>query len=457
MKASNRAICLVRVSQRDDDSGQSPEVQRNALFKMADLQEWSLAEGDVLDENIDNGKVRAKSGGAELADRPKMEWAIQEIEARRAKILAAENFDRLFRSVEVQGQVIRRVEKAGGEVWERVGRISYRRAAEKAHAQMKGTFAEYVKDTAMERSRDAIQLMIDRGVVPWKSTPRGYLRDAEGHFSPDPKLAPVIKGAFQLRAEGATIDEVRAHLRENGIEVSYRVTQNLLANPVYVGQIVYGNYQPNPKAHDAIVALAVFDRAQEVRQPRGRPGKSDRLLARLGVLVCASCGGRMVVGHSRARKEGQDGWAMYKCPRRAYGDCDHRAAISAPKVEEMVVEAVKAAIKDRKGRASQKDNRREIEAKLAKARANRTAYLALPLDFTEPTTAAKTVELNDAVGTLEEQLGGLPPSATKLVTGKNWDLFTLDEKREAIQIYVRNVTVARGRGADRVTIEMVWE
>ena len=47
-----------------------------------------------------------------------------------------------------------------------------------------------------------------------------------------------------------------------------------------------------------IVDPSTWRRVQRI-VPRGRRPKSDRLLARLGVLRCATCGGRMVIGTTR--------------------------------------------------------------------------------------------------------------------------------------------------------------
>ena len=70
-----------------------------------------------------------------------------------------------------------------------------------------------------------------------------------------------------------------------------------------------------------------------MRSPRGRRAKSERLLARLGVLRCATCGARMVIGSTD--QNGKRHY-MYRCP--PIGDCPRRVTISADLAEQAVVD-----------------------------------------------------------------------------------------------------------------------
>ena len=87
--------------------------------------------------------------------------------------------------------------------------------------------------------------------------------------------------------------------------------------------------------HPAIVDVVTFQAVQKMRVSRGRRAQSERLLARLGVLRCGTCGSRMSVGSTG--KKGKK-YYMYRCP--PVGDCPQRVTISAPDVEEAVTAAV---------------------------------------------------------------------------------------------------------------------
>ena len=64
----------------------------------------------------------------------------------------------------------------------------------------------------------------------------------------------------------------------------------------------------NEEAFDLDHRPRDLERLQRVSVPRGRRAKSERLLARLGVLRCGTCDARMSVGTSQGR------YALYRCP-----------------------------------------------------------------------------------------------------------------------------------------------
>jgi hypothetical protein len=206
----------------------------------------------------------------------------------------------------------------------------------------------------------------------------------------------------------------------------------------------------------------VFERVQNVKRPRGRPGKSERLLARLGVLYCESCGGRMIVAHARSRtgKDGHEGWPSYKCPRRMKGDCPGRASISAPIIENLVADKVKDAIARIEGRASQGARVKKAEAAATRSNQQYDAARELMSDWTDA-GAVKTLselkaawEADEEAAERERQRAG---AAVVIRGARDWDKLTLEERRAVVRAVVERVTVAPGRGTDRVTVTLAGE
>ena len=103
--------------------------------------------------------------------------------------------------------------------------------------------------------------------------------------------------------------DVRDYLRENGIERSFHGVQSLWASRIVLGELRFGELV-NPSSHPAIVDAATWQAVQRMRVPRGRRAKSERLLARLDVLRCGTCGSRLVVGF-RTRRQAV---LHYRCP-----------------------------------------------------------------------------------------------------------------------------------------------
>jgi DNA invertase Pin-like site-specific DNA recombinase len=449
-----RAIGIVRVSQRDDDSGHSPEVQARAILTKAAGEGLTVLPEDIWDENVDSrGRIRPVSGGALLADRPKLDAAVQAVERGDAVAIIAERFDRLFRDLDVQRQVINRIEAADGRLVVAAGEISHATAEAELQANLNGVIAQYNKRTARERSWAAVEVAIEEGHVPWRDTTPGYDLGPDGRLVPNGH-AGLVAEAFTMRANAATIAEVREFLADHGIKRSYHGVLHLLRSRVVLGELHFGKHTPNLSAHPAIVDEGTWRRVQAVRQQRGPRQRSDRLLARLDVLRCASCGGRMVVGTQR--QHGRS-YPFYRCGH-VREDCPRRVTISAVLIERLVTDSVQRALEGLEGRASADEDAREADAALERAQAELDAAIrAFAALQDEPVALERLAELRqcrDVAREHAERLRGLR-SALVVSASADWEVLTIAERRGLIRAVIARVLVAPGRGAGRVTIELV--
>lgn len=439
-----RAVGIVRVSQvggREGERFVSPTEQRSRIE--------DACKRDSL-ELIDTIEELDVSGGAPLSKRAGLRGAVEAIEAGRAEVIVAAYFDRLVRSLSVQAELVSRVEAAGGGLLALdAGAISTKSAGEWVHGTMLGMMAEYQRRQARERSGEAQARAVARGVAPWPLIPPGYVRDVDGILKPSDQ-ADIVRSAFVQRADGATIGEVRAFLREQGVERSFHGIQHLLCSRVYLGEIHFGKLV-NAEAHEAIVDRDIWDRVQSIRETRGTRPKSDRLLARLGVLRCGICGARMIVGHQvRPHKR----YAFYRCP--PVGDCPRRQTISAEIVEGVVVEAVKHELADVTGRAS--GERRAVEAAAAAeaAQANLDAAIRTFEGLgEEPAAREKLAALRTERDRAREEahrLGHLH-SAVTVNIAERWNDLSLLGQRQAVQLTIAEVRVFPGKGPGRVRVK----
>lgn len=448
MSARRRAIGIVRVSavkkrdrRRDGDGFVSPGQQRKRIEEACERDNLRLLRAvDELDV----------SGGTELEDRTALREAVEAIEAGEADVIVAAYFDRLVRSLKVQGELVQRVERAGGQVLAvDVGRVTEGSAGQWLSGIMLGAVSEYHRRTARERSAEAQARAVARGVLPWPNVPPGYLRGADGVLVPDPQTAPAVAEAFRLRAEGATVKEVRELLRSRGIVRSFHGVGSLLSSRVVLGEINFGELV-NTQAHEPIVDELTWRKVQRRIVSRGRRAKSQRLLARLGVLRCGSCDARMIIGTSNGT------YASYRCPPT--GDCGNRMAIGADIVERVVTERVRAALVDVSGHASAQSNVREAEQALERAQdALDKALRAFEGFEDEPAARQRLVELREARDAAQahlERLGGEAPPAIAINGAEDWERLTLAEQRALIRATVDRVRVGPGRGAQRVTVEL---
>jgi site-specific DNA recombinase len=440
--SSKRAVGVVRVSRVGDRSGEqfvSPSEQAQRIRSACSR------DGLKLVETIEELDV---SGGTPLASRHGLRRAVELVEAGEVDVIAAAYFDRLVRSLSVQAELVSRVEQAGGAILAvDVGQVTHGSSAQWLSASMLGAVSEYARRATAERTQDAKRRAVAQGVPPFPNVPPGYRRDDDGRLERHPKEAAAIKSAFKLRAKGGTVMEVRQHLRKRGIERSFHGTTSLLGSRIYLGELRFGE-MVNLESHTPLVDAETWAAVQRMRTPRGRRAKSERLLARLGVLRCGTCGARMVVGTAN-----HGNYNLYRCPPNA--DCPQRVTISAEVAEQTVVDAVQELLEGMKGTASISDSAQQAERGFEKAEAELSAAVDA---FTglDDVAAARTrlLELRDQRDEARERLDELQAAAAPAitVTADDWDMLTLDEQRALIRAVVAEASVAPGRGNDRITV-----
>lgn len=433
-----RAVGIVRVSQvsgREGESFASPIEQRERIEAACERDGLELVE---VVEELD------VSGGTPIAERKGLRSAIEAVEAGRVQVIVAAYFDRLVRSLSVQEELVSRVEVAGGRVMAvDIGAVSGASAGQWLTGTFLGAVAEYQRRTTRERTAGAQARAIARGVPTFANIPPGYRRGPDGVLVVD-EVAPIVVEAFQIRASGGTINEVRAHLQANGIERTHSAVTKMLRSRVYLGEIRFGELV-NAEAHLGIVSPEVFAAVQRVRVPRGPRPKSPLLLARLGVLLCGNCGRKLVPGQARK-------WPFYRCP--PVGDCSRRVTVSASIADRVVVEAVQAVYRDARGRASAERDAREAVARAEQTQADLDAGIRAFSGLADEPAAAERLgelrEIRDQAVAQAQHLGGF--SIAKEVSLADWGRMNVDQRRRLIQASGINAVVAPGRGARRISL-----
>jgi site-specific DNA recombinase len=439
-----RAVGVVRVSRKGDRDGESyvsPSEQRERI----DLA--SRRDGLDLIETFDEENV---SGGAPLSRRPGLRQAVEMVERGDADVVVVAYFDRLVRSLPVQHEILDRVERAGGAVIALdVGEVRADTASRWLSSTMLGMVAEYHRRVTAERTAEAKRRAVERGVPPFPNIPPGYRRRKDDRLEPDPRQARVVAEAFRRRADGATVMEVREFLRGKGIERTFHGTQSLLTSRIVLGELRFGKIV-NPNSHPAIVERGVWQKVQRMRSIRGRRPKSERLLSRIGVLRCATCGGRMSIGSTD--KNGKR-YAFYRCS--PISDCPRRVTISADLVEKVVRDAVYERTDEIRESASLEqellDADRQVEIEKEKLDNMIEAFTGLEdAEKVREKLFAQRELQEKAVARAEELRAALPSARTVGVRDMN-DI----ELRELIQALRARAVVFPGRGSDRVTVEFL--
>jgi site-specific DNA recombinase len=442
---SRRAVGVVRVSRVGDRDGErfvSPSEQTERIRSACERDGLQLL--DVIEE-------MDVSGGTPLAKRAGLRRAVELVEAHEADVVVVAFFDRLVRSLPVQQEIVERVEQAGGGIIAvDVGEVRADTASRWLSSTMLGMVSEYHRRVTAERTQDAKRRAVARGVPPFPNVPPGLRQRPDGSLEPHPDQVDVVAEAFRLRGEGSTVMEVRDYLRQHGIARSFHGVTALLSSRMMIGELRFGEIV-NTDSHPAIVEPALWQRVQRMSLPRGRRPKSDRLLARLGILRCGTCGARMVIGSTV--QNGKRHY-FYRCP--PIGDCSRRVTISADIAEHAVVEAVQDLLADIEGSASveggAEDAARDLERRQEALDKAIRAYEGLE---DEEAAHERLQELRGDRDRARARYGELSAAAGPAITVStgDWQLLNVGEQRALIRAVVERAVVRPGRGPDRITVE----
>jgi DNA invertase Pin-like site-specific DNA recombinase len=436
-----RAIGVIRVSRVGKRAGKgerfvSPREQRDSIEAWCRANDAELV---AIYEEFDLSAHRTP-----LLKRRGLLPAIELIERAGADILIVAYFDRMIRNTRVQDEIVTRVEAAGGSVLTLdAGEVSHATANQWFTAQIHGSVAEYHSRITGEKTAKARRDAVARGVPVFPNLPPGYVRGEDGKLVVVPEEEPHIKRVFEMRAGGASLTQCRAYLREHGIERSYRATQTLFTNRLYLGEIHFGKLV-NLSAHKPLVDRELW-LAADKREPRGRPSTSNRLLARLGVLVCGSCGARLtaasVFNHPQSRGVARQRYAIYRCGMP--GDCPKPVTISATLAEEAIVREVRQQLL------------RDLAAAADQAQQAFKSATLLAMDFPhDAEVQAKVVARRQAAQVAGEryaQIKGMAEPLEVLSATHEWDDLTQDGRRALIKAVLPRVEVrSASTGSDRL-------
>lgn len=324
-----RAAIYARVSTEEQTQNFSIENQVERLLKYCSDKEYS-----VIEEYIDPGY-----SGTTLK-RPALSKMIYDARAKSFEIILVYKLDRLFRSNRHMYNTLAEFEELGIQFASVTESFDTTTAMGKAYLGMASTFAEWERNTFMERSRDGMRKAIQSGQYSGGIVAYGY------QLNPDTKRldvnheeAEVVHQMYYWLNEGGmncyTIAErlnalgIPTRYAKDGRGIRGRSTANtwragrvynMLRNTAYKGEWIYGKRSKNRKAErttgecPAIVDIETFEKAQ-VRL-RDNSLRSDRNAERVyplrGLIKCELCGHSYCGGHYNT-KNGEVNY--YRCTR----------------------------------------------------------------------------------------------------------------------------------------------
>jgi site-specific DNA recombinase len=313
MKTASFFIYARKSTKGDDKQALSIESQLEALDQLVAQQNLTVVDMIIERES------------AHVPGRPRFNAMLRRIEAGEATGIIAWHPDRLARNSRDGGEIIYLLDT--GALTQLKFCTFWFENTPQGKSNLGHEFVQtkqYSDKLACDTKRGLMQ-KAKNGIYPSKA-PRGYLNNRlTKTLVLDPQLAPIVKRAFEVYAEGAsTIEDMKRFFAARGMlskptkrwqsqggkHVHIEWVRRFLRNPIYYGHFEYGGVRYEGK-HEPIISKELFDRVQEVLEGRTHHMKPEPQQKPFGGLFrCAECG-MMVTA------EVQKGHTYYRCSKKS--------------------------------------------------------------------------------------------------------------------------------------------
>jgi DNA invertase Pin-like site-specific DNA recombinase len=317
-------VRVSRVGGREGDAYISPKVQQEAVQRWADYKEIAIGEW-LIDED--------ESGGTQ--DRPALKRGIDRALSGETAGIVSWKVDRFSRNTEGGLRDLRRLNAANARLAFVAEDIDTATVSGKLFYTLTLAISESFLANIKAGWVETRTRAIDRGVFIGMA-PLGYRRGAAGVLEPDPETADVIRRAYRvaatdgLPAAARVLGDARPGQRSDTF-----TARRLLSSRVYLGEISHGAAGVNESAHEPLVNLGTWLKANG-EQAEGRATSLEYPLT--GVARC-ECGAALNGQRGHARADGS-------IPRRYRCSAVNTGAKSSAHVS-LMAEPLEAIVADR--------------------------------------------------------------------------------------------------------------
>ncbi|MBM3740765.1 MAG: recombinase family protein [Acidobacteria bacterium] len=342
----------------------STEEGLNQEFNSLDAQR-EAAEAYILSQKHDGWTLvptQYSDGGYTGAniERPGVKQLLADIEDAKIDCVVVYKVDRLSRSLIDFSKMMELFEKHGVCFVSVTQQFNTNSSLGRLTLNILLSFAQFEREIISERTRDKQVAARKKGKWTGGHILMGYDLDSRGgKLTVNLDEAERVREMFRLYLEGTQVTEIVQRFDKLGWRNKQWTTQDgklyggsplrrchiykLLGNILYTGQVKVGD-EVFPGEHEAIIDQQTFDLAQKrLKENAWTPGnehrvKFDALLR--GLIYCSCCGSGMYSTYSANKERRYRYYVCYRSQQKLEGYCTSRS-VSAPSVEEAVVESIR--------------------------------------------------------------------------------------------------------------------
>ena len=309
----DNAVVYLRVSTREqaemggEAEGFSIPAQRAACMRKAE----SLG-ASIVEEFADRGE------SAKTANRPELARMLKYLQEHPVTYVIVHKVDRLARNRADDVVINMEIKRSGATLISCSENIDETPSGMLLHGIMSSIAEFYSRNLASEVIKGMDQKARSGGTVG--KAPVGYLHvrtNDSGNevrtIAIDPERGPLIQWAFRAYATGDwTLRQLLEELTERGLTgrpgrrtaakpISVGTLATILANPYYIGQVVFRGVHYQGK-HEPLVDSELFERVQYVLEAHNYAGEKQFTHNHYlkGSVFCGTCGSRLGISYSRS-------------------------------------------------------------------------------------------------------------------------------------------------------------
>jgi DNA invertase Pin-like site-specific DNA recombinase len=302
-------------------------------------------------------------------DRPALKALLTHVKEKRIDVVVVYKVDRLTRSLADFAKIVEIFDAHGVSFVAVTQQFNTTTSMGRLTLNVLLSFAQFEREVTGERIRDKIAASKQKGMWMGGTVPLGY--DVRDHrLLVNPKEAETVRLIFQRYIELRSVRQVRDELDRRSIVSKQRVSKSgarsggvrfgrgalyqMLANPIYVGEIRHKRVS-HPGQHEAIIERSLWQRVQELLKPRAahqRGGATRRTTCLLTGKLFDENGEPLYACWSKKGDRRYRYFVSRKLVRGTDKSRDSGWRISAEEVEHAVMAAARQMISDRGALAS---------------------------------------------------------------------------------------------------------
>lgn len=416
-----------RVSTREQTLGYSIENQKK---KCQDYMELFNDDSTEAIFYIDEGH------SASTLERPSMKLMLQDVKDHKLDEIIIYKLDRMTRNVIDTYELLSMFTDENVNLIAVMDNLDITTANGKLVVGILAIFAQWERETIIERTNDGLLQMAIEGKYPKSGVLLGYTKDRDMYLSIDKQAASIIRSIFSYARAGYPLAEIQAKILEiHNYKLRTDRMKRIIFENGYYGEFTYKGYV-FPDVMEAIVSKEVAMEARKIAGKRSIAyGKEQNKFYYRNKIRCSCCG-EMLGGIPTYKKKKK--YYYYYCKK-----CDKRInqdILDQLIIHNMIIHTDKTNFKDEVKVITK--NIKKLQKKL------KIVAIQYAEDFiSDESYDAVVKSINLKLNKEKAKFGKV-----KIINGQNWNELSDGEKRGFVEQTILTMCVDLGK-KDIVTIE----